>query len=355
MTQSMISDSVQRLFAGLVNTKTLLQMERDHWPDELWKITETSGYADVLVPQNKGGFGGSFLDAYEILRSAGAHSLPLPLAETIVARYMLSNIGMDVPQGPITMIEQGRQSEIELMTVGNVLQVKGKAISVPWARWCDWLMVHASLKGSGVLALIQIKDQAKVSITKRENIAKEPRDDIVFDGVVCSAYAPITHSFTEPIWRLGALTRSMQIVGALEASFDMSLTYVSQREQFGKPLGNNQAVQQMLAVMASETAAAKMATQVAAMCTSDTTALFDIAVAKVRSGEAAGRAAAIAHQVHGAMGTTQEYGLNFLTRRLWSWRREFGSDAHWAEKLGSATIAAGSENFWFGLTSRSIL
>jgi acyl-CoA dehydrogenase len=81
---------------------------------------------------------------------------------------------------------------------------------------------------------------------------------------------------------------------------------------------------------------------------------FDVAVAKVCAGEAATLATSVAHQVHGAIGFTHEHTLHFATRRLWSWRDEFGSDAQWAEVLGQAAIAAGSSGFWKGLTVRKM-
>ena len=79
---------------------------------------------------------------------------------------------------------------------------------------------------------------------------------------------------------------------------------------------------------------------------------FSTAVAKVRAGEAATRGTSIAHQVHGAIGFTHEHALHFATRRLWAWREEFGTDAHWAAELGRAAIQARASGFWTGLTRK---
>ena len=72
----------------------------------------------------------------------------------------------------------------------------------------------------------------------------------------------------------------------------------------------------------------------------------EIAIAKVRGGEAAGTGAAIAHQVHGAMGFTYEHSLHHATRRLWSWREEFGNETVWATRLGRMVAAAGADRLW---------
>ena len=74
--------------------------------------------------------------------------------------------------------------------------------------------------------------------------------------------------------------------------------------------------------------------------------LFAVAVAKSRIGEAAGRGAEIAHQVHGAMGFTREHNLHYSTRRLWSWRDEFGNESYWQTRLGRAVAASGADALW---------
>jgi len=73
---------------------------------------------------------------------------------------------------------------------------------------------------------------------------------------------------------------------------------------------------------------------------------FAVAVAKSRTGEAAGKSAEIAHQVHGAMGYTREHNLHYSTRRLWSWRDEFGNETYWQSRLGRAVAAQGADALW---------
>jgi acyl-CoA dehydrogenase len=79
---------------------------------------------------------------------------------------------------------------------------------------------------------------------------------------------------------------------------------------------------------------------------------FEIAVAKTRTGEASGLGAGIAHQCHGAIGFTYEHSLHFVTRRLWSWRAEFGAEPHWAGEIGREAAARGADSLWSYVTSR---
>jgi acyl-CoA dehydrogenase len=121
--------------------------------------------------------------------------------------------------------------------------------------------------------------------------------------------------------------------------------------QFGKPIASFQAIQQQLAVLAGYVAAAGIAAE-AAICDLEETERLSrsAAVAKIRCGEAAGAAASIAHQVHGAIGITKEHSLHFATRRLWSWRAEFGAESSWAERIGRAVAAAGADAYWPQMT-----
>ena len=74
--------------------------------------------------------------------------------------------------------------------------------------------------------------------------------------------------------------------------------------------------------------------------------LGDIAIAKIRCGEAAGRAAAASHQAHGAMGFTREYRLGRYTRRLWQWQDEFGPETEWACLIGHEVLSEAEPALW---------
>ncbi len=130
------------------------------------------------------------------------------------------------------------------------------------------------------------------------------------------------------------------------------MKYVSERKQFGRPIGSFQVIQHQLALLAGHTAAAGIAAANAFRAADRGDAAFEIAVAKVRTGEAAGLGAGIAHQCHGAIGFTYEHSLHFVTRRLWSWRAEFGSESHWADAIGRRVAESGADALWSYLTTR---
>jgi hypothetical protein len=152
-------------------------------------------------------------------------------------------------------------------------------------------------------------------------------------------------------FRAMALARAGQMAGAISAALTLSVEYTRQRQQFGKPLAAFQAIQQQLAVLAEEAAASRAAAAAASRAADRGEAVFEIASAKLRCNIAAGSAASIAHQVHGAIGFTMEYNLQKFTRPLWLWRSEYGNDRHWADIIGKLVASRGADGFWPGLTS----
>jgi acyl-CoA dehydrogenase len=357
--QDMIADTVRRIFSDHAAEAQRHCENTGGLPLDLWGFATENGLHLALASEAAGGSELTWQDAWPILHGMGYWQVPLPLAETMIAAALLSAAGIAIPAGPMTIIEAGRQPDLRLSRDGDSVRLDGAASEVPWAAVAGWAVVSGEAEGTSAIALVELADRG-VALVAGRNTAGEPRDSVRFAGVRCHALARRpSHCPAQPVFLLGAIARCAMMVGALEAAMKMSVTYANDRLQFGRPIGKYQAIQQALAELAGEVVSARMATQVAFCSLSEDEgwrrAAFDIAVAKVRTGEAATRVPAIAHQVHGAIGFTHEHALHLATRRLWSWRREFGSDALWAARLGEAAIDAGSQGFWRGVTAHSLL
>jgi acyl-CoA dehydrogenase len=352
--QRLFGETAERIFAENVTKSLLERFDAGEAPAGLWQLVTEAGFPLVAVPESAGGVGGGWADAYPILRALGFWQAPLPLAETIVAAALAARAGLEAPDGPLTLVEQGRGAALALRADAGQVIVEGDAQAVPWARQAGHVLVSGRDEGGrALLALVPLAGSASVELSHGANLAREPRDAVRFRGARSIACAALPEGLPrEPVWLLGAMARCATLVGALESVLDQSVRYANDRGQFGKPIAKYQAIQQQLALMAGDVGAARMAARIAMV---DAPARFDVAVAKVRAGEAATRATGIAHQVHGAIGFTYEHTLHFATRRLWSWRGEFGSDADWAQALGEAAIAGGGEAFWAALTARTWL
>lgn len=138
------------------------------------------------------------------------------------------------------------------------------------------------------------------------------------------------------------------MTGAMESVSEITLDYANQRVQFGRRIATFQAVAQRLVRLSSEAELAGLTTDVAArrFAESGMNASFEVAVAKATSSRSASEVTAHAHQVHGAIGMTQEYALHRFTRRLWVWRQEWGSERSWAEVLGGQMADVSGQGIW---------
>jgi acyl-CoA dehydrogenase len=357
MSDSMIERSAARLFADTADRTVREEVEAGGWPGALWDRVAESGFPWALATEAAGGLGASWPDACAILRGIGHWQVPLPLAETMIAAHLLSGAGLPPPEGPITLLEAS--GDVALSGSRASPRLHGRAIRVPWARHCGWA---AAVTPDGDVLLGDLRQPAHLRIEPLADVAGLPSDTVVLDGAAVLARAPAPPgALPRPVALLGAAARAAMMVGAMESVLAQTVQYANDRVQFGKPIGRYQAIQQQVALMAGEVAAARVATLVAmadlggaatAGAVGPRRAEFGVAVAKTRAGEAAGRTAAIAHQVHGAIGFTREHSLHFATRRLWAWRDEYGTDAQWAAWLGRHAIEGRAAGFWPALTER---
>jgi len=308
-------------------------------PAALWRALEAVGLARAALPEAAGGAGMEYADAMLALRRAAYHALPVPLAETLIAGRLLVAAGLAVPDGPLT-IAPVLVSDVLSLDSANL--VSGRAQRVPWGDQCAHLVVAAQDHVALVSGGRPVEGLEK-------NLSGEPRATLRFDGARPQAAAPLEGA-RERLMLEGALARSVQMAGALERALELSLAYANERVQFGRPIGKFQAVQHMLAQLAAHVAASSAAADAAVEASAAAADAFAVAVAKARVSEAAGKAAEIAHQVHGAMGFTREHALHYSTRRLWSWRDEFGGETFWQTRLGREAAATGGDGLWSLLT-----
>lgn len=334
----MLAETVERLFSEQVTKELIEGAEEGAWPAALWDAVEANGLTRPHLPEGVGGAGGTWREAYVILRAAGRHAVPLPIAETILGGWLLARAGLAPPGGPLTVLPgppEGTQEE------------------VAWG--CR--AAHAVYVADGGRRVGLVRTDAARERRAGANVAREPRDRLVFAGAAPVAEAPAALP-ADAVRLGGALVRSAQMAGALESILEQAVRYAGERVQFGRPIGQFQIIQQELARLAGDVAAAGVAAEVAFRAAAHADAdpawdpRFEIAVAKTRIGEAVDRATSIAHQTHGAIGFTYEHGLHFATRRLWAWRAEHGTDALWAEELGRVACARGVAALWSDLTAR---
>jgi acyl-CoA dehydrogenase len=342
----LLASTADALFADLCTHQAVQQAERTGWAPAAWTAVAEMGLPWIGVPESAGGQGGSLVDALTVLRLAGRHALPLPLAETgLLGGWLLASAGLDVPAAPLTVVPP--QPEGGMRYDGRTLS--GTATRVPWARSAERVIALLPAGGRWLVASV---DQADLRVDPVTNMAGEPRDTVHFDNVPIDVVG-YTDVDEDALWLRGALTRVALIAGALERVLDITVRYTSEREQFGRPLNRFQAVQEHLVRIAQQSALLGTAADVAGREADRGGGSVEIACAKTLAADAVHIATRAAHQAHGAMGMTQEYALHQLTRRLWSWRREYGDGELWAAHLGRIVAARGADQLYPLVTAGS--
>ena len=304
-----ILDQVERLLAAHPGVKGI---EAGEWPDALWDALEGLGLPLLLVPEERGGIGLGWADAVAVWQVIGRHNAPAPVAECMLANALLAQAGIEPRPG--------------FTSFGPV---------APFGRFAAQLLIDGALHPPG-------------TVQHGQNIAREPRDRV----------APAAAATNQRGLLLGeALLRAALMAGAAQHALDLAVDWANTRKQFGRALGKFQAIQQQLALVASEVALMGVAAAAAGRAVDAhglEGAAFEIASAKIIAGEGAQTTAAIAHQVFAAIGITEDHELHHTTRRLWAWRDEAGSERLWAAEIGRAARARGGANLWPDIIARDI-
>lgn len=303
-----------------------------------WDAAEELGLTLVGVGEDHGGSGGDLLDLLEVLLASGEWAVPLPLAETGLAAWLLAAAGAEIPRGPLTVIPA---------TAGLVLsgdRLTGDAGRVPWCMGAA--RVAAALTDDAGQHRVVSIDPADLLIRPGSDLAGMPNDHVTVSADRVDSWPGVDPG---QLFLRGALYRAAQIAGAINGAFSLTCQYVAQREQFGRPIGRFQAVQAHVVELAEAAAITTLAAARAARAAVTGPAAFEILAAKSVAARHAALAVRAAHQAHGAIGMTREYRLQQLTRRLNCWRDDFGTEQSLNLRLGTAL--AGSAGLMAAATS----
>jgi len=340
-----LADAADRLFSRSAPA-ALAAADAGQWQQGLWDSIEDLGPAQLLVPEDQGGAGGDWLDACTLLERAGAAGVPLPLAEAVLAGWLRARAGLgaDAP-GPVALAF----TTADLSDASGPLDLDEPA--VPWATDA----AHVALVGGRAEqdAWLLWLPRATCSVQaacRRVDPAGRVSCKAPGGAAECRPLAGLT---VADILARAALLTAAEMAGALGRVLELSLAYTAERAQFGRAIGQFQAVQHQLAQLAEEAAAARVAVQAAAASEGTPWFIAAAATAKLRAGEAAGLAARIGHQLHGAIGVTAEHALHRSTLRLHAWRDEHGTEADWARVLVQAVRERGGRSAWQAIVACS--
>jgi len=314
MSNAMLTETVERILADTVTPAVIAAAEQRELPARMFATLEENGVFDLLVPQAAGGVGATLSEALQVMRAFGAAAAPGPLLETLLGRALLAEAGLQAGRGPLALAFADDPQALW---------------RVPWGGLVERIVVVTD-GGVGVAS------RAGCRVAPGAGPCGEPRDDLASSQAI--GLRPIGSAALER----AAVLRAGQITGAIGWIFERSADYAHERSQFGKEIGKFQVVQQMLAVLAdNHLAGAGIAEAAAEACDPRL-----VAAARARLGEASDRAIEVGHQVHGALGFSRDYALNYRTRRLMSWRDEYGGVGFWRARLARMFAGLSRDAFW---------
>lgn len=346
-TSTLLRDAVARALDAAV-TPAVLSAAAGQFPAALWQAGVDLGVDRVAVPADAGGSEADWPEVGAVLRVLGATLAPAPFAEAIVARALLARLGQAQPDGIVSIAPTAVTAIAE-----------PQLAAVPWGRAADWVLAERRV-ARGAAQLWRVPGRT-LQWSPGTNLADEPRDTATVPAAVEPAWVLVPPG---TLRALGALARATQIAGAGARVLALAVAHVGSREQFGRPLAAFQVVAHSLARLAEAVAALDAITQAAwqALATAGLPGAkrggrgdswLYVAAAKIAASDRVDELAGLGHQLHGAMGFTAEYPLQFATRRLWSWRAEFGTAAEWAGMLGARALARGGDRLWQDITTVS--
>ena len=365
--QRLLCDSIDRLLADhyAFDKRRGYLAEPDGWSRALWSQYAELGLLGLPFAEEHGGFGGGGIDVMLVMEAFGRALVLEPyLATVVLAGTALRLAGSAAQQAALLpRVAEGdlllafahaeRQARYDLSDVLTTAKPKGGGWVLDGAKSivmhgdsADRLVVSARTAGNrndtaGItLFLVDAAAQgvARRSYTMRDGTRAA---DLALSGVELGAAAVLGDvgagfAVIERVVEAGIAATAAEAVGAMETMQAMTLEYLKTRQQFGRPIGQNQALQHRASEMFMSLEQGRSMAILAAMMVDETDAALrahNIAMAKVGVGQAARFVSQNAVQLHGGIGMTEEYAVGHYFRRVMVIEHTFGDTAHHLSRL----------------------
>jgi alkylation response protein AidB-like acyl-CoA dehydrogenase len=365
--QSMLRDSARGLISDKAPVSHLRSLrdskDATGFSRELWKAFAEMGFCGLLVPENFGGSGLGCVEAGVVMEEIGRTLMPSPfLSSAVLAASALSRGGSDaqkathlpkIADGSLLAalaIDEGakhRPLQIKLQAVrsGNGFKLNGAKAFVLDGHTADLLIVAARTGGAAGerngLTLFLVDPKAKgIAVERTVMVDAHNAARIEFDNVEVNADSVLGEVdqggvLLEGVLNIGRGAVASEMVGLSEEVFGRTVTYLKERKQFGKLIGEFQALQHRAAELYIDIEITRAAV-LKALQTLDgdfDKATAAVAVAKARAGATATLAVQEGVQMHGGMGMTDQFDIGFFMKRARVCQELFGDSNYHADQL----------------------
>jgi 3-oxocholest-4-en-26-oyl-CoA dehydrogenase beta subunit len=355
--QETVGKVARQLFEHRATPEHLTELESGdvRYDAEMWNELASADLLGIALPESVGGSGGGFLELGVLLSEVGFSVAPVPVYATLVlgadtiARHGDSALQQRYLPGVVggstiltaALVEPGNSDPSAPRTTarldGDHWRLDGSKELVPAAQIAAAVVVSAQTEdGPGLFVVDTGTDGVTVAPVRTTN--GEPHADVDLTGAIGHRLTEhdagniVASLYTRALVGLCAIQ-----IGVVERALKLAASYTSEREQFGRPIGSFQAVQQRLADAFIDVEAIRWTTWHAAwLIAQGRPADREAAIAKFWAAEAGARVAASAQQVHGGMGIDITYPLSRYF--LWAKQNELalGSASQQLDRLGNA-------------------
>ena len=365
--QSMLRDSARGLISDKAPVSHLRSLrdskDATGFSRELWKAFAEMGFSGLLVPENFGGSGLGAVEAGVVMEEIGRTLMPSPFLSTaVLAASALTRGGSDaqkaahlpkISDGSLLAalaVDEGAkhrplQTKLQAVRSGNGFKLSGAKAFVVDGHTADLLIVAARTGGSAGerngLTLFLVDPKSKgLAVERTAMVDSHNAARIEFDNVEVNADSVLGEvdqggALLEGVLNIGRGAVASEMVGLSEEVFGRTVTYLKERKQFGKLIGEFQALQHRAAELYIDIEITRAAV-LKALQTLDGD--FDkagaaVAVAKARAGTTATRAVQEGVQMHGGMGMTDQFDIGFFMKRARVCQELFGDSNYHADQL----------------------
>ena len=346
-TQEMVRVTARDFFERECPTTLVRLMEQDElgYPPDLWEQMASLGWMGLVFPEEYGGAGGTLTDLAVLVEEMGRALVPSPFIATVVLAglpildagtadqrdQLLPNLASGTSIATTAFTEESARYsadgiQLEAIAKADGYLLNGAKLFVDYAHVADHLLVPARTDPSGtaeegITVLLVPRTAPGVSITPLKSLARDKQSAVSLDNVLVPSSSVLGE--VDQGWSVvkRALDRATVIhcaesVGGAQRVLEMTVAYVKQRVQFGRPIGSFQSVQHSCADMVIAIDAARLATyQAIARLEYGAPADRELALAKVLTNHAYKWTTLQAQQLHGGIGFMEEYDLQLWTRR----------------------------------------
>jgi alkylation response protein AidB-like acyl-CoA dehydrogenase len=364
--QEMLKTMARDFLSKEYPDKLLREMASDErgYTPELWGKMVEMNWTGLAIPEEYGGVG-DFLDLTVVLEEMGRVCLISPLFSTVVlgasaiieagSDDQKQRLLPDIAEGKsiltLALTEPSARYTADAVTVKAKPQnggfaIQGTKLFVPDAHVSDYLVCVARTKEAenpqeGItLFLVDIKSQG-LDYKLLNTIAGDKQCEVTFDNVRVSKDSILGEidkgwPYVEKILAKAAVARCAEMVGSAQQVLDMTLDYAKERMAFGHAIGAFQSIQHRCADMLVDVEGSRFITYQAAWRLNEgLPAAKEVAIAKAWVSQAFTRVVSSSHQIHGAIGFTEDHILHFYTKRAKNHEFSFGDVDFHLEQLAS--------------------